>query len=211
MFRCSAIIYGRANHNKPSNGKYRQFDGACSGPLMASLALDKVIIQLWDDLQSERSRWLLQQGKRDAAQDLAVEQRQSFYLPQSSCWTYCRLSVATTKSTALLSRSHTSFFHSVGAASVRLDCDKYFINRSIGFNSFYLHDIQCIRMLSRYCIRFTVDINYGRWIQKFFTQWRLFHFKQVNKIHKFIILANISYCVKHISLIGHSFCGSVTV
>lgn len=144
------------------------------------------------------------QGKRHAAQDLVVKQRQSFfYLPQSSCWTYW------TKSTALLSRSHTSsFFHSVGAASVRLDCDKYFINRSIGFNRF---DIQCIWKLSRYCIRFTVDINYERWIQKFFTQWRWrFHFKQVNKIHKFIILANISYCVKRISLIGHSFCGSVT-
>lgn len=142
---------------------------------MASLALDKVIIQLWEDLQSERSRWLLQQGKRHAAQDLVVEQRQSFYLPQSSCWTDCRLS--TTKSTALLSRSHTSFFHSVGAASVRLDCDKYFINRSIGFNSFDLRDIQCIWMLSRYCIRLTVDINYERWIQKFFTQWRWrFHF-----------------------------------
>lgn len=123
MFRCSVIIYDRANHNKSSNGKYRWFDGACSGPLMASLALDKVIIQLWEDLQSERSRWLLQQGKRHAAQDLVVEQRQSFYLPQSSCWTYC------TESTALLSRSHTSFFHSVGTPSVRLDCDKYFINR----------------------------------------------------------------------------------
>lgn len=81
--------------------------------------------------------------------------------------------VSTTKSTALLSRSHTSFFHSVGAASVRLDCDKYFINRSKGFTRFDLHEIQCIWMLSRYCIRFTVDINYERWIQKFFTQWRL--------------------------------------
>lgn len=123
MFRCSVIIYDRANHNKSSNGKYRWFDGACSGPLMASLALDKVIIQLCEYLQSERSGWLLQQGKRHAAQDLVVEQRQSFYLPQSSCWTYC------TEWTALLSRSHTSFFHSVGAPSVRLDCDKYFINR----------------------------------------------------------------------------------